>query len=901
MIIDNIIKNGKSEYTVIYPNEAAAPEIFAAKELVKYLKQASGAELSIRKESDNISQKFISIGKTRAFEELGIRLDREEMNDDGFIIKTVGKNLFLTGAMPKGTIYSVYDFLEKFIGLKFVAEDCTIVPSVDVLDLCDWDIVEIPDFAMRAYMSGMTTWGHEENIVHMRMGHEYARVPEEMGGNMYWSDVLKNSHNTLEYVPPEIYYTEENKAENAHMYYEINGKVMDICFTDGITDDGELDETMPVSCAKVAIESLKRVVLASKPDCKYFMLGQMDIQKTFCECKRCVAAAEKYKRSGILIRFANVVARHIQKWADEELNGRKINIVIFAYQYTEMAPVEWNSHVNAYELLSPQVEPAENIYIRLAPIEASFYYPFSHPKQIQKYAEWFKQWQACGHNFMIWTYHTMFAFSFFWYYPTLPSWNRNIEEFKNMGVSYVFLQSSHNESQDWKAIMETYIASKKLWNSKLDVYDLQAEFNAAYYSIAAPYVNAFIDMLDKHYKKLADDPEVGAAFNIYDGALWDIKNMPYEFLQKLLGVLEEGVRKVENSDLSKSEQRELLKRLSRVKLTPLYMLMYNYGNYRKNDMRGRAKIAKQFFDICDKLGVQYYAEGPMIKDLKEKYLDEKPGNVTKYSFRSLYKDPYHIDIYRNKETLSYNHVHDFWEFMIVAKGRISLVVNGRKVELCENEILLIRPPHRHSLVQSESKPNSEVINVSVVNDYMLNFLKQYEVSVKEFQELAENIIHIKLNAIQSEMLMDLVLETEKKNYINDPNLNAFKNILLAEIMKNVLRKKMISQNGYPEWIENMMIAMNNPANYSMQISDFYKMSGYGKTYCTKLFTENVGMSPIKYFTHSKINYACMLLDITDNTILQIANEIGFYSLSHFNHCFLTEKGMTPNQYRKRGV
>ena len=157
------------------------------------------------------------------------------------------------------------------------------------------------------------------------------------------------------------------------------------------------------------------------------------------------------------------------------------------------------------------------------------------------------------------------------------------------------------------------------------------------------------------------------------------------------------------------------------------------------------------------------------------------------------------------------------------------------------------------------------------------------------------------NAIQSEMLHELILETEKKNYCNDPNLNAFKNILLAEIMKNILRKKMISQNGYPEWIENMMIAMNNPANYSMQISDFYKMSGYGKTYCTKLFTEHVGMSPIKYFTHSKINYACMLLDITDNTILQIANEIGFYSLSHFNHCFLTEKGMTPNQYRKRDV
>ena len=47
----------------------------------------------------------------------------------------------------------------------------------------------------------------------------------------------------------------------------------------------------------------------------------------------------------------------------------------------------------------------------------------------------------------------------------------------------------------------------------------------------------------------------------------------------------------------------------------------------------------------------------------------------------------------------------------------------------------------------------------------------------------------------------------------------------------------------------------------------------------------------------KINYACNLLRFSELTVLEIASKTKYSSLSHFNHIFKKQTGMTPSEYR----
>ena len=79
-------------YTIVCAKQATKSEKFAATELQKYLALTTGVTLSVEEQSHG---KFISVGNTAAFLALGVSLDEQELNGDGFIVKVVGENVYL--------------------------------------------------------------------------------------------------------------------------------------------------------------------------------------------------------------------------------------------------------------------------------------------------------------------------------------------------------------------------------------------------------------------------------------------------------------------------------------------------------------------------------------------------------------------------------------------------------------------------------------------------------------------------------------------------------------------------------------------------------------------------------------------------------------------------------------
>ncbi len=72
-----------------------------------------------------------------------------------------------------------------------------------------------------------------------------------------------------------------------------------------------------------------------------------------------------------------------------------------------------------------------------------------------------------------------------------------------------------------------------------------------------------------------------------------------------------------------------------------------------------------------------------------------------------------------------------------------------------------------------------------------------------------------------------------------------------------------------------------------------------KPHLSRLCHKSFGMSPIKYVTRKKVQYAQELLLTTDLSVQRIAGTVGFPDTSYFIRVFRKHIGFTPQDYRER--
>ena len=144
--------NGLSDYVIVRGENAVITEVTASTELQSYIKQISGVEIPIVTDSTAPVDKEIVVGKTNR--EADGEFDREELGDDGLVIKTKDQKLFLVGGEKRGTLYAVYEFLESYLGCRFYSIDIEKVPEQKTISLSAIEEdKQIPVFSFRCVYS----------------------------------------------------------------------------------------------------------------------------------------------------------------------------------------------------------------------------------------------------------------------------------------------------------------------------------------------------------------------------------------------------------------------------------------------------------------------------------------------------------------------------------------------------------------------------------------------------------------------------------------------------------------------------------------------------------------------------------------------------------------------------
>lgn len=484
-----IVRNGRSDYQIVTPDKKSPAVGYAAKELQTFLAEITGVKLPVVSESAAGDGPAFLLGPCERSVDAGLVEQAGKLREDGVLIKSMGDSIALLGQNERGNLYSVYVLLEKYLGVRFLAWDCTIVPTNDALTLPNLDYSYSPPFMYRETLY----WNSfpKEIAARQRLNGPYTKCDASVGGKI---DFYPYVHSFATMIPSDEYFKDHPEYFGLQGGKRVAGNVhAQICLTN--------PDVLRIGKEKV----LKWI--DEHPDVPIIDVSQNDGIGA-CECEKCMAIVnEEGSQHGPILRFVNaiadeVAAQHPEKWVET-----------LAYAYSTKPPAI--------------TKPRDNVIIRLCHA-GCYYHGFEKCGLGANFASYIDQWSKLTKRIFIWHYASNFAH---YIAPTqnLAGLAKDIKYYGSHGVNGVMVQCDYQGSGGELAELRQYLSAQLMWDPTQDPMKLRTEFCKGYYGDAAEEVLEFLRVMDK----VAQNPDVHAF-----GAWEPQNNISPEFVVDSLTVLE---------------------------------------------------------------------------------------------------------------------------------------------------------------------------------------------------------------------------------------------------------------------------------------------------------------------------------------------------------------------------
>ncbi|MBR6514944.1 MAG: DUF4838 domain-containing protein [Clostridia bacterium] len=430
-------------------------EIYAAQQLQKYLKMATGVELVLDTDSSAATEYEILIGNTNRTSE-----DTTEYGIEEYIIKTEGNSLVITGGEQRGTIYGVYSFLEDYIGCRFFADDCEVIYKAD-------EII-VPSDTNDRYKPSLEYRDIDEYIYRGGEVGAKRKINSSFGRAMSY------------YQGSSVDFAGSAFVHTMDTVYDLGTQSTQPCFSD--------EENYQIILEK------SRRILKANPNAEIISVTQND-NNNYCTCKDCsLVYQEEESHAGPLIRMVNRLAEEL---ADEYPN---IKIETLAYMFSTEVP--------------KVTKPHENVIIQLCSLDMCCAHPLSDLscETNQRFRDQIEEWSTVTDNLYIWYYAIEFTgnarnapfMNFDALYDTYTLFMQN-------NVKGIFNQAYNNEESAEFGALRGYLLSKMMWNTDITKEELDIaakEFISAYYGEAGDVIEEYFCLMrdlgdDKHFTQYA--------------------------------------------------------------------------------------------------------------------------------------------------------------------------------------------------------------------------------------------------------------------------------------------------------------------------------------------------------------------------------------------------------------
>ena len=555
-----LAKDGKSDYIAIFPFTASQALVNDVQYFAYVFNKMTGAGIRVvsDKEAKTLPQAAFVFGDT----DFSAGVSVEGVKDDGYRVYSDGNVIYIKALKEAGVRNGIYGFLEDKFEVMFIEENYDYIPFFPTIYLDKLDYISNPDVAWRRV--------YQYEIL---QNHWYSRLRLNGFPENDWG---KWCHSSFDYVPPEEYF-----ESNPEYFALVDGerKTTQLCFSYFLDNEDAFE---------VIASSLERMI-QENPDATYWDFSVMD-NNDYCQCDRCKSILDETgSMMGTLLPLVNKLA---ERFPD-------VTISTLAYLFCKEVP--------------KGIVPSDNVNIVVAPIGTSQNYSLakgtnyfsSEGKRI------IEEWGKVAPNLIVWDYVVNFS-NLLMPYPNLGVQQSNLEFYLANNVDGVYHQGNR-EKEGEMSRMRSYLLSRQLWDSDIDLESLAAKYVQVAYKEAAKDVAVFMDKISDIVYYLPGN------LDLYDSvSKHKVDYLAVTSLNEYEGIIRSAMSKVEPG----SKEYERIERI--------YMsLMYTRCMDSSLNVDKKTASAQEFVKLADKYGVTMVGETVSLEEwyaqFNTEYLEDIKG------------------------------------------------------------------------------------------------------------------------------------------------------------------------------------------------------------------------------------------------------------------------------------
>ena len=472
--------------------------LYAATELCRYIKKYTGVTLPVSISASEPESAFV--------------LTAADRRDDGFRIHCADGNLYLQGENGRSVLYAVYAFVERFLGVRFIAppaayrgqeygkhteavETAVTAPTDVPADLC---LEERPTIVYRdaqTYYYTQPDWCAKHRINAQSWG--LRTFDPALGGGLRYAD--SGGHTFEKLIPPQVYGKTHPEYFSLRNGKRVTDRVAQLCMTND-------DLIAP-------IEAELRRLLAASPDARLVSVSQND-NDAFCECENCRRSYEKYGKFGTLIRFVNKIAARLEKDFPD--------VLIHTYAY-------WGTHD-----VNTSVKAHKNVAVQYCPTRLCRCHALNDPNCAinRKIYQTLRTLAEVCDNVLIYDYRGCLKYAML-QLPDLDTWRETARAYAECNVKGIYSEMSlYTLDQPTFEELRAYLFGKLMWNPYMEKAEFDRhtnEFLAGYYGKGWRYLRAYLDRFNAEAKNKHITSFMGAMAG--DDLRYEKRNGEYVFAE----------------------------------------------------------------------------------------------------------------------------------------------------------------------------------------------------------------------------------------------------------------------------------------------------------------------------------------------------------------------------------
>ncbi|MBQ2629723.1 MAG: DUF4838 domain-containing protein, partial [Kiritimatiellae bacterium] len=446
-----------ADCAIVLPADASPSQMTAADELRDHVEKMTGVRLPVQTVTQPKKAIFLGTAPLDGFRKVDAAL-----GNDGFRIAARPPHLVIAGSGVHGTLFGVYDFLERYCGCEWLSSRTTVVPTVDRIALPDGlDETRIPAFKMRD-MNWYEVIKDVRFTARLRLNGLRTPYPDELGGQNCTLDKQIGATTFEALLPSKTHFDAHPEG-----YAEINGRRTKVS-TQPCLSNPEL--------VSIMASNLLARIAARYPTAKYYCFAQNDWW-SYCTCARC-SAVDKREGSpaGSMIEFLNKMAEVVEK------DYPDVVVHTLAYMYTLKPPRHVRARINVMVILCTDVCDFSK------PIETSAW------QGCVNFRKNLEGWKRVVQNIYIWDYSANFN-SVYYPFPCLPAAQANMRYFLSNGIDQLFEEGQYAAPHAPDAELKCWVLAHLMWDPYQPLEPLLDRFFRGYYGAAASMAREYYDRL----------------------------------------------------------------------------------------------------------------------------------------------------------------------------------------------------------------------------------------------------------------------------------------------------------------------------------------------------------------------------------------------------------------------